>query len=51
MLRALIRMALATRVTDTLQELGLEVSDIDLERFAGDNWAAEVPRALEESEI
>ena len=41
---------LATRISDALQEKGLEVWDTDLDLFPGDNWAAEVARALEESE-
>ena len=41
---------LAARVSDALENNGLEVWDPDRELFPGDNWAAEVARALEESD-
>ena len=41
---------LAARVSDALENNGLEVWDSDRELFPGDNWAAEVARALEESD-
>ena len=41
---------LAARVSEALQRSGLEVWDTDLNVLPGDNWAAEVARALEESE-
>ena len=41
---------LAARVSAALQRSGLEVWDTDLDVLPGDNWAAAVARALEESE-
>ena len=41
---------LAARISRALRRSGLEVWDPDLNLFPGDNWAAEVARALEESE-
>ena len=41
---------LAARVSEALQRSGLDVWDTDLHVLPGDNWAAEVARALEESE-
>ena len=41
---------LAAQVSKALQDEGLEVWDSDLNLLPGDNWAAEVARALEESE-
>ena len=41
---------LAARVSAALQRSGLEVWDTDLDVLPGDNWAAAVGRALEESE-
>ena len=41
---------LAARVSKALRRSGLEVWDPDLNLLPGDNWAAEVGRALEESE-
>ena len=41
---------LAARVSEGLRRRGLEVSDPDVNHLPGDNWAAEVARALEESE-
>ena len=44
------RTRLAAQVSKALQDEGLEVWDSDLNLLPGDNWAAEVARALEESE-
>lgn len=41
---------LAARVSKALQKAGLDVWDYDLNVLPGDNWAAEVARALSESE-
>ena len=41
---------LAARVSEALQRSGLEVWDTDVNVLPGDNWAAAVARALEESE-
>ncbi len=41
---------LAARVSEALQRSGFEVWDSDFNLLPGDNWAAEVGRALEESE-
>ena len=41
---------LAAQVSRALRDEGLEVWDSDLDLLPGDNWAAEVARALEESE-
>ena len=41
---------LAARVSKALRRSGLDVWDPDLDLLPGDNWAAEVARALEESE-
>ena len=41
---------LAAQVSEALRNEGLEVWDPDLNLLPGDNWAAEVARALEESE-
>lgn len=41
---------LATRVSEGLQKKGLDVWDPDVDLFPGDNWAAKVARALEESQ-
>ena len=41
---------LAARISVALQRNGLEVWDTDLDVLPGDNWAAAVGRALEESE-
>ena len=41
---------LAARVSEALRRSGLEVWDPDLSLLPGDNWAAEVGHALEESE-
>ena len=41
---------LAVRVSEALRRSGLEVWDPDLDLLPGDNWAAEMGRALEESE-
>ena len=41
---------LAARVSAALQRSGLEVWDTDLDVLPGDNWAAAVGRALEESD-
>ena len=41
---------LAARVSAALRRSGLEVWDTDLDVLPGDNWAAAVGRALEESE-
>ena len=41
---------LAARVSKALRNEGLEVWDPELNLLPGDNWAAEVARALEESE-
>ena len=41
---------LAARISEALQEMGLDVWDSDLNLLPGDNWAAEVARALEESD-
>ena len=41
---------LAARVSEALRRSGLEVWAPDLNLLPGDNWAAEVARALEESE-
>ncbi len=40
---------LAARVSKGLEENGLEVWNPDRDLLPGDNWAAEVARALEES--
>ena len=40
----------AARVSDALEQTGLEVWNFDRNLLPGDNWAAEVARALEESE-
>lgn len=40
----------AARVSDALEQTGLEVWNSDRNLLPGDNWAAEVARALEESE-
>ena len=40
---------LAARVSEALQRNRLDVWDTDLDVLPGDNWAAEVARALEES--
>ena len=42
--------ALAQRVCKALAESGLQVSDPDRDHLPGENWAAEVARALEESQ-
>lgn len=42
--------ALAARVAQALKVNGLEAWDADTNLLPGDNWAAEVARALEESE-
>lgn len=42
--------ALAARVAQALQGSGLEAWDADTNLLPGDNWAAEVARALEESQ-
>lgn len=41
---------LASRVSEALERRGLEVWDPGRDVLPGDNWAAEVARALEESE-
>lgn len=41
---------LAARISKALRNEGLDVWDSDLDLLPGDNWAAEVARALEESE-
>ena len=41
---------LAAQVSKALRDEGLEVWDPDLNLLPGDNWAAEVARALEESD-
>lgn len=41
---------LATRVSEALQRKGLDVWDPDVDLLPGDNWAAKVARALEESQ-
>ena len=41
---------LAAKVSEALEERGLEVWNAERELLPGDNWAAEVARALEESE-
>ena len=41
---------LAARVSKALRNEGLDVWDPDLNLLPGDNWAAEVARALEESD-
>lgn len=41
---------LATRVSEALQKKGLDVWDPDVDLLPGDNWAAKVARALEESQ-
>ena len=41
---------LASRVSEALREKGLEVRDPELDLLPGDNWAAVVARALEESQ-
>ena len=41
---------LAARVSEALRNEGLEVWDPDLNLLPGDNWAAEVARALEKSD-
>ena len=41
---------LATRVSEGLQKQGLDVWDPDVDLLPGDNWAAKVARALEESQ-
>ena len=41
---------LAALVSEALRNEGLEVWDPDLNLLPGDNWAAEVARALEESD-
>ena len=41
---------LAARVSRALRKAGLQVWDPDLHLFPGDNWPAEVGRALEESD-
>lgn len=41
---------LAARVSKALRNEGLEVWNSDLDLLPGDNWAAEVARAMEESE-
>ena len=41
---------LAVRVSEALRRSGLEVWNPDLDLLPGDNWAAEMGRALEESE-
>ena len=41
---------LANRVSEALREKGLDVRDPELDLLPGDNWAAEVARALEESQ-
>ena len=41
---------LAARVSEALRRRGLEVWDPDLDLLPGDNWAAGMARALEESE-
>ena len=41
---------LAARVSEALRRNGLEVWNPDLDLLPGDNWAAEMGRALEESE-
>ena len=40
---------LAARVSEALENNGLEVWDPDRELLPGDNWAGEIARALEES--
>ena len=40
---------LAAKVTAALRTRGLDVWDPDVQLFPGDNWAAEVARALEQS--
>ena len=42
--------SLAARVSRALRKAGLQVWDPDLHLFPGDNWPAEVGRALEESD-
>ena len=41
---------LAAKVTSALSTRGLDVWDLDAQLLPGDNWAAEVARALEQSE-
>ncbi len=41
---------LAARVSNALENNGLEVWDPDRELLPGDNWAGEIGRALEESD-
>lgn len=41
---------LAARVSEALRKAGLDVWNHDLDVLPGDNWAAEVARALDESE-
>ena len=41
---------LAARVSNALENKGLEVWDPDRELLPGDNWASEIGRALEESD-
>ena len=41
---------MATRVSEALQKKGLDVWDPDVDLLPGDNWAAKVARALEESQ-
>ena len=41
---------LAARVSKALRKTGLQVWDPDVNLLPGDNWAAEVGRALEESD-
>ena len=42
--------SLAARVSESLRKAGLDVWNHDLDVLPGDNWAAEVARALNESE-
>ncbi len=42
--------SLAARVSEELRKNGLEVWDAQLNLLPGDNWAAQVGRALEESD-
>lgn len=41
---------LAARISNALEKRGFDVWDTDRDLLPGDNWAAEIARALEESE-
>jgi predicted nucleotide-binding protein len=43
-------MPLAKRVTNALEQSGLDVWDAEREILPGDNWAKKIAKALEESD-